>query len=246
MVKTPGEIAKIKTACGICKKILVELGSMVEAGITTYDIEKKGEELIRKNGVVSAFRNYNGYPADLCVSVNEEVVHGIPSAEKVLKEGDIVSIDIGVVYSGYCADCADTFPVGEVREIHKQLIEAARGSFFAGIISAMPDMRVGDIGAAIENFVKSNKFSVVKEFAGHGIGKDLHEYPEVPNFGRSGTGEILKEGMVLAIEPMINQYKTDVRILNDGWTVVTKDGGYAAHYENCVLISRQGPEILTV
>ncbi|MBN1444755.1 MAG: type I methionyl aminopeptidase [Candidatus Omnitrophica bacterium] len=246
MVKTTCEIAKIKTACGICKKILVELGCMVEAGIATYDIEEKGEELIRKNGVVSAFRNYNGYPAGLCVSVNEEVVHGIPSKGKMLKEGDIVSIDIGVVYRGYCGDCADTFPVGKIQEIHKKLIEAARGSFYAGISAALPDLKVGDIGAAIENFVKSNNFSVVKEFAGHGIGKNLHEYPEVPNFGRSGTGEVLKEGMVLAIEPMINQHKAAVRILDDGWTVVTKDGGYAAHYENCVLIMKRGPEILTV
>jgi len=246
MVKTRCEIEKIKIACSICKSILVELGGMVKAGITTYDIEQRGEELIIENRVVSAFKNYNGYPAGLCVSINEEVVHGIPSLERVIKEGDIVSLDIGVIYEGYYGDCADTFPVGEVAAIHKKIIEVARESFAAGILKALPDMRIGDIGAAIENFVAENNFSVVREFAGHGIGKSLHEYPEIPNFGKPGKGEILREKMVLAIEPMINQGNSSVRILDDGWTVVTKDGGYSAHYENCVLIGNNGPEILTI
>ncbi len=245
VAKNSEEIARIKIACTICKRILVALGKMVEAGMTTYDIEKRGEELIRENRVVSAFRNYNGYPADLCVSVNEEVVHGIPSRKRVLKEGDIVSIDIGVIYKGYCGDCADTFPVGEIKSIHRKLIEVTRRSFEAGVAMVLPEKRIGDIGAAIENFVEENSFSVVKEFAGHGIGKNLHEYPEIPNFGIPGTGAILRENMILAIEPMINQHKAAVRILDDGWTVVTKDGGYSAHYENCVLVGRQGPEILT-
>ncbi len=244
-MKTSQEIERIKVSCKICKSILVELGEMVRCGITTYEIEKKGEELIKENGVESAFKHYNGYPANLCISVNEEVVHGIPSREKILKEGDIVSLDMGVVYKGFYSDCADTFPVGRVKEIHSKIIDVARASFAAGILKALPDMRVGDIGVAIENVVKANNFSVVREFVGHGIGKSLHESPEIPNFGEPGKGEILKENMVLAIEPMITEGKADIMILKDGWTVVTKDGGYAAHYENCVLIGKNGPEILT-
>ncbi len=246
MVKTRSEIEKIRIACGICKRILVQLGETVKEGITTLEIEKKGDELISKNRVVSAFRNYNGYPAGLCVSVNEEVVHGIPSAKRFLKEGDIVSLDMGVIYEGYYSDCADTFPVGRVKDCHLRLIDVARKSFTAGVSKALPGMKIGDIGAAVERFVSESGFSVVKEFAGHGIGKELHEYPEIPNFGRSGTGETIREGMVLAVEPMINEGKPAVRILEDGWTVVARDGRYSAHYENCVLIGENGPEILTV
>ncbi len=245
-MKTYREIEKIRVSCKICKSILIELREIISPGITTYDIEKKGEELMNYNGVSPAFKNYNGYPESLCVSVNEEVVHGIPSRTKVLKEGDIVSLDIGVVYKGYYSDCADTFPVGRVTATHSNIIEIARKSFAAGILKALPYMKVGDISAAIEEVVEANNFSVVREFAGHGIGKELHEYPEVPNFGEPGKGEILKENMVLAIEPMINEGRAGVRILNDGWTVVTEDGGYSAHYENCVLIGKNGPEILTV
>lgn len=246
MVKTRGEIEKLRIACRICKTILVRLGEMVQSGITTYEIEKKAGELLRKNHVVSAFKNYNGYPAELCVSVNEEIVHGIPSRDKVLKEGDIVSLDIGVIYNGYCGDCADTFPVGRVKDIHSRLIEVARESFTMGISKSLPEMKIGDIGAAIEEFVTDNHFSVVREFVGHGIGKELHESPEIPNYGYPGTGETIKENMVLAVEPMINEGMSDVKILQDGWTVVTKDGRYSAHYENCILIGSNGPEILTV
>ncbi len=246
MVKTRAEIEKLRIACRICKTILVELGDTIKAGITTYDIEERGDRLIEKNGVVSAFRNYNGYPAGLCVSVNEEVVHGIPSSDRVLKDGDIVSLDIGVIYDGYYADCADTFPVGRVKEIHSRIIEVARESFSAGISKALPERKIGDIGAAIEKFVTGRRFSVVREFAGHGIGKELHEYPEIPNFGQPGTGETIRENMVLAVEPMINESRAAVKILSDGWTVVTRDGGYSAHYENCILIGSNGPEILTV
>ncbi|HOL21679.1 MAG TPA: type I methionyl aminopeptidase [bacterium] len=245
MVKTQKEIDKIRTACRICKSILIELGKMVKEGITTYDIEKKAEELFKKNRVYPAFKNYRGYPAVVCVSVNEEVVHGIPSKEKVLKEGDIVSIDIGVIYDGYYGDCADTFPVGKVQDVHKKMIDVARRSFKECLCVAIPGKKTGDIGAAIENFVKQNKFSVVREFAGHGVGKELHEYPEVPNFGQPGTGELLRENMVIAVEPMITEYDSPVKILEDGWTVVTKDGGFSAHYENCILIKNEGPEILT-
>ncbi|MDD3726388.1 MAG: type I methionyl aminopeptidase [Candidatus Ratteibacteria bacterium] len=246
MVKTKEEIEKMRVACRICKHILIELGEMITEGITTYDIEKKAEELFNKNGVISAFKNYNGYPALLCTSVNEEVVHGIPSKKKVLKEGDIVSIDIGTIYEGYYSDCADTFPVGQIKDIHKKMIYVARESFKKGISMALPGKTTGDIGAVIENFVKQNKFSVVREFAGHGIGKELHEYPEIPNFGYSGTGVLLKENMVIAIEPMITEHSSSVKILEDGWTVITKDGGFSTHYENCVLIREDTPEILTV
>jgi methionyl aminopeptidase len=245
MVKNQIEIEKIKVSCKICKSILVKLGEMVRTGINTYELEEKAEELIRENNVVAAFKDYNGYPASLCVSVNEEVVHGIPLREKFLREGDIVSLDVGVIYKGYYSDCADTFPVGRLNAIHAKIIEVAHKSFSAGILKALPYNKVGDISAAIERVVEANNFSVVREFAGHGIGRELHEYPEVPNFGRSGWGDTLKEGIVLAIEPMINEGKADVRILSDGWTVVTEDGGYSAHYENCVLIGKNGPEILT-
>ncbi|MCM8762006.1 MAG: type I methionyl aminopeptidase [Candidatus Omnitrophica bacterium] len=245
MVKTQKEIDKIRTACRICKSILIELGEMVKEGITTYDIEKKAEELFKKNSVSPAFENYRGYPAILCVSVNEEVVHGIPSKKKVLKEGDIVSIDIGVIYDGYYGDCADTFPVGKVKDVHRNMIDVARKSFKECLYVAIPGKKTGDIGATIENFVKQNKFSVVREFAGHGIGKELHEYPEIPNFGENGTGEILRENMVIAIEPMIIEHSSPVKILKDGWTVVTKNGSFSAHYENCILIKKEAPEILT-
>lgn len=245
MVKTQIEIEKIRTACRICKLILIELGEMVTEGITTYDIEKRAEELFKKYGVVSAFKNYKGYPGMLCISVNEEVVHGIPSREKMLKKGDIVSIDIGVIYEGYYGDCADTFPVGEIKENHKKMIYVARESFKKGLEVALPGKKTGDIGAEIENFVKKHKFSVVKDFAGHGIGKELHEPPEVPNFGYRNTGVLLKENMVLAIEPMVTEFSSSVKIMKDGWTVVTEDGGFSAHYENCILIKNGEPEILT-
>ncbi|MCX8082579.1 MAG: type I methionyl aminopeptidase [bacterium] len=245
MVKTKEEIEKIRVACRICKLILIELGEMIKEGITTYDIEKKAEKLFKKHKVVPAFKNYRGYPAMLCVSVNEEVVHGIPSKEKMLKEGDIVSIDIGVIYDGYYGDCADTFPIGKVQDVHKKMIDVARESFNRCLYMAIDGKRTGDIGAVIEDFVTHNSFSVVKDFAGHGIGKELHEYPEVPNFGQYGTGELLRENMVIAIEPMITEFSSSVKIMEDGWTVVTKDGGFAAHYENCILIKKEGYEILT-
>lgn len=246
MVKTQEEIDKIRTACRICKLILMELGNMVKEGITTYDIEEAGKELFKKYRVISAFKNYRGYPAELCVSVNEEVVHGIPSKKKVLREGDIVSIDIGVIYEDYYGDCADTFPVGRIKDVHKKMIYVARESFNRGISMALPGKKTGDIGASIETFVKRSKFSVVREFSGHGIGRELHEYPEIPNFGQRGTGVLLEENMVIAIEPMITEHSSTIKVLNDGWTVVTEDGGFSTHYENCILIKKDGPEILTL
>lgn len=245
MVKTKKELEKIKTACRICKLILVELSDMVKEGITTYEIGQRAEELFKKHRVIPAFKNYRGYPSVICISVNEEVVHGIPSKEKILKEGDIVSIDIGVIYNGYYGDCADTFPVGKIKDVHKKMIYVAREAFNRCLNVALPGKRTGDIGAVIEDFVKQNNFSVIRDFAGHGIGKELHEYPEVPNFGNYGTGELLRENMTIAIEPMITEYTHSIKIMKDGWTVVTEDGGFSAHYENCILIKKGEPEILT-
>lgn len=245
MVKTKEEIEKIRVACRICKLILIELGKILKEGITTYDIEMQAEKLFKEHKVAPAFKDYRGYPFMLCVSVNEEVVHGLPSKEKVLKEGDIVSIDIGAIYEGYYSDCADTFPIGKISVEHKKMIDVARESFNRCLSVVVPGKRTGDIGSVIETFVKQNKFSVVKDFTGHGIGKELHEYPDVPNFGKHGTGALLKENMIIAIEPMITEHSASVRILDNGWTVITNDGGFSAHYENCVLIKEGGPEILT-
>lgn len=245
MVKTPEEIEKIRASCKKCKSVLKELGCILKPGISTYEIEEKAVKLLKKvKEAEFAFKNYNGYPANLCVSINEEVVHGIPSRDKFLMEGDIVSIDIGLVYKGYYSDYAETFPVGDISPEKRRLVEAACKAFREGFAMALPGMQTGDIGAAVQRFAEENKFSVVKEFVGHGIGAALHEFPEIPNFGFPGTGAVLQANTVIAIEPMLNQGKADVKILSDGWTVVTRDKSCSAHYEECVLITGEGPELL--
>ncbi len=243
MVKTESEIRKIRTACLKCKEILEELGLIIKAGITTYEIEEESEKLFKKAGVKPAFKNYNGYPASICTSVNEEVVHGIPSKDKILKEGDIVSIDIGVIYEGYYSDYASTFPVGTVLPFHLKLIEVAQKAFEKGLTKVYPGMKTEDIGSVIQKFVEGNGFSVVREFVGHGVGKNLHELPEVPNFGSPGKGAVLRKNEVIAIEPMVNAGSFEVKISEDGWKAVTIDGCYSAHYEECVLITENGPEL---
>jgi len=246
MVKTRKEIEKIRVACIKCKSVLIKLGAVLKPDISTYEVEEKAEVFLKEEKVESAFKNYNGYPANICISVNEEVVHGIPSKEKFLKNGDIVSIDIGVKYKGYYSDYAATFPIGEVTVLHSRLIEVARESFNKGFAKALPGMTTGDIGEAIQRFTEENGFSVVRDFVGHGVGKSLHELPEVPNFGPAGMGSMLYENEVLAIEPMINTGSSNVKILEDGWKVVTVDGGYSAHYEECVLVTKHGPELLAL
>ncbi len=244
MVKTAAEIEKIRISCRKCKDVLNELGSFLKEGMSTYEIDEKASACLEKAGVEAAFKNYNGYPANICISLNEEVVHGIPSKSRILKQGDIVSIDVGAIYQGYYSDYAATFPVGKVDPIHLRLMEVARESFLKGFEKAVAGKRTGDVGAAIQKHVEKNGFSVVRDFVGHGVGKALHESPEVPNFGVPGRGELLRENEVIAIEPMINTGGSGVEVLEDGWKVVTRDGGFSAHYEECVLITRDGPESL--
>ena len=245
MVKTPEQIAGIRRACRVCREALEAMGACVGAGVSTADIEEHGAAVLRRRGVRSAFRGYRGYPADFCISVNEEVVHGIPSRGKTLKSGDIVAIDVGVVCDGFVGDCAASFPVGELSPSRGRLLEVTGRALEAGVAAAVHGNRVGDIGAAIQSLVEDAGFSVVRQFAGHGVGVELHEAPEVPNFGRPGTGALLRENMTLAIEPMVNEGTPWVSVLDDGWTVVTDDRRCSAHAEHTVLVRKGKPEVLT-
>jgi methionyl aminopeptidase len=239
------EIEMVKTACKKSREIIEELKEYLLPGISTYEIEIKSIELMRKKKVSSAFKGYRGYPANICISVNYEVVHGVPKIGKILKEGDIVSIDVGVIYNGYYGDCADTFPVGKIEVKYKKLIEVSRIAFEKALKEVYAGSTTGNIGYAIETYVKNNGFSVIRDFAGHGIGKNLHELPEIPNFGERQKGDILYENQIIAIEPMVTEGKGETEILEDGWTAVTKDRKYASHYENCVVVKKNGYEILS-
>ena len=219
-------------------------GEMVRPGVTTQEIDKAVEEFIRKQGAVPSFLGYSGYPASACISVNDEVIHGIPG-KRVLQEGDIVSIDVGAYIGGFHGDCAATFACGTISDEAQKLIDVTRQSFFEGIKFAKEGCRVQDISAAVQAYVERHGFSVVREFVGHGVGAHLHEAPEIPNFGRSGRGPRLLRGMTLAIEPMVNLGDAAILQLSDGWTVKTQDGKLSAHYENTILITDGEPEILT-
>ncbi len=245
MVNIGRDLENIRVACRKCASILAELGAAVAPGITTCDIEMLGRSLLERHGVSSAFMGYHGYPAATCVSINSEVVHGLPSKSRFIEPGDIVSVDVGVVYRGCYGDCADTFVAGEAGGDSAVLIDTARDAFQAALGVSYAGNRTGDIGFCVQKLVESRGFSVVKDFSGHGIGRSLHQEPEIPNFGRSGEGRLLKKGMVLAIEPMINRGGSEIDILEDGWTAVTSDGSYSAHYEHCVLITGGIPEVLT-
>jgi len=245
VINTVAELNGIRTACLIVREILERIREAIRPGISTYDIEEISMKIMERKKVIPAFKGYAGYPGNICVSVNEEVVHGIPRKDKILKEGDIVSVDIGVIYNGFYGDCADTFPVGKISKEHKKLIEVAKKAFNIGVEQIKEGATTGDIGSAIQEFVEGNGFSVVRAFAGHGIGRKLHECPEVANFGEKGEGEILKEGMVLCIEPMVNEGTYEVKILEDGWTAVTIDGKYSAHYENEVIVRKEKGEVLS-
>ncbi len=243
-VKSERELELMRKACRITAASRALAGEMISAGIHTQEIDRAVQDFITKQGAVPSFLNYNGYPKSMCVSVNEEVIHGIPGKRRI-KEGDIVSVDVGAYIGGFHGDCAATFAVGEVGESARKLIEVTRQSFFEGIKFARPGYRVSDISNAIQTYAESFGFSVVREYVGHGIGAKLHEDPEVPNFGEPGHGPRLIPGMTIAIEPMINLGKSRIRVLSDGWTVVTADGQPSAHYENTVLITNGEPEILT-
>jgi methionyl aminopeptidase len=243
--KSPGEIDKMRRAGHIVRQVLDEMRAMVKPGITTMDLERTAEKLIREFGAKPAFKGYYDYPCVLCTSVNDEIVHGIPSENRALKEGDLVSIDCGVVLEGYYGDSAVTVPVGAVTQDAKKLLDVTEQSLYKGIDAAVVGATVGDVGAAVQQFVESNGFSVVREFVGHGIGTRLHEDPQVPNYGTKGHGPKLREGMVIAIEPMVNAGKSGARLLEDKWTAVTEDGSFSAHFEHCVAVTNDGPMILT-
>lgn len=223
---------------------LQELAGAVRPGITTIQLDTLARQYIQKSGARPAFLGYHGFPATICTSLNEEVVHGIPGLRR-LKAGDIISIDVGVFYKGYYGDAAATFPVGEVSPLAKRLLEVTRESLYKGIEKAYPGNRLYDISAAIQTYVESRGFSVVRSYVGHGIGSEMHEEPQVPNYGLPGKGPLLEAGMVLAIEPMVNAGTWEVETLSDDWTVVTKDRNLSAHFEHTVAIMQDGPEILT-
>jgi methionyl aminopeptidase len=245
IIKSRDEIQKMARASRIVVKALKAIRGILSPGITTGEIEKIAEEIIYSEGGTPTFKGYRGYPASLCVSVNEEVVHGIPSLERRLKQGDIVSIDIGVTCQGYIGDAAVTLPVGKVSEEAGRLMRVTEEALYAGIEMARPGNRLTDISHAIQVHAEQAGYSVVRAFVGHGVGKTLHEEPQVPNFGPPGKGPRLRPGMTLAIEPMVNEGSYHVVILDDGWTAKTRDGRLSAHFEHTVHITDNGPEILT-
>ncbi len=244
VVKSPQEIELMRQAGRIVARTLQELARAVKPGITTIQLDTLARRYIEKLHGRPAFRGYHGYPASICASLNDEVVHGIPSLRR-LKTGDIISIDVGVFYKGYYGDAAATFPVGEVSPLAERLLEVTRESLYKGIEKAFPGNHLYDISAAVQTYVESQGFSVVRNYVGHGIGSEMHEEPQVPNFGLPGKGPVLEAGMVLAIEPMVNAGTWEVETLNDDWTVVTRDRSLSAHFEHTVAILQDGPEILT-
>lgn len=245
-IKSKHEIELMREAGHILASVHEELKKIVEPGISTMDLNRYADKLIRQYGCIPSFLNYNGYPASLCVSVNDEVVHGIPNKKRILHDGDIVSLDCGVIYKGYQSDAARTYAVGKVSAEVQRLIDVTKQSFFEGIKYAKPGNHLYDISVAIQKYVESNGFSVVRDLVGHGIGKQMHEDPQIPNFKQIGRGIKLKPGMTLAIEPMVNMGEYDVWFLEDEWTVVSRDGSYSAHYENTILITEDEPKLLSV
>ena len=245
VIKNGHDLACMRQAGKITAAARALAGEMVRPGVSTKEIDKAVHDFIVSQGAKPSFLNYHGFPASTCISVNSTVIHGIPGSYK-LQEGDIVSVDVGAFYKGFHGDCAATFPCGTLSAEAQRLIDVTKQSFFEGIAFATRGHRVSDISHAIQTYVESNGFSVVRSFVGHGVGRQLHEEPEVPNFGKAGHGPRLLRGMTLAIEPMVNEGVYDVRVLKDGWTTVTADGKLSAHYENTVLITDGEPEILTV
>lgn len=245
-IKSAREIELMREAGRILAKVHEELGKAIQPGMSTLDIDCLGEKLIRGFGCVPSFKNYNGYPASICVSVNNEVVHGIPNKHHIIQEGDIVSLDAGVIYKGYHSDAARTHAVGQISPEAQKLIDVTRQSFFEGIKFAKAGNHLNDLSSAIQAYAESFGYGVVRDLVGHGIGSHLHEDPEVPNFSRNRKGIKLVSGMTLAVEPMINIGTPNVEWLDDDWTVVTKDGSLSAHYENTILITDGEPEILSL
>jgi methionyl aminopeptidase len=245
IIKSQTEIGKIEAACRIVAEVLESLRPYIKAGITTADIEDFADGQIRRRKAVPAFKGYRGYPASTCTSVNDQVVHGIPSSALKLKNGDIISIDLGAVLGGFYGDAAITVPVGGIDEEAARLIRVTEESLYTGIEAAVVGNRISDISSAVQRHVEAHGYSVVRAFVGHGIGHYLHEDPQIPNFGKPGQGQRLKAGMTLAIEPMVNAGAYGVRILGDGWTAVTEDGSLSAHFEHTIVVTKKGPKILT-
>jgi len=244
VLKTKSELSLMRIAGKISAQALRIAGEMVRPGVTTAQIDREVGKFILSKGATPSFLGYGGFPANICISLNDTVIHGIPSG-RVIKEGDIVSIDVGAFYKGYHGDNAATFPAGKVSLAAQALMDATAQSLYKGIDQARVGGRVGDISSAVQQYVESFGYSAVRKYVGHGVGKEMHESPEVPNFGRKGSGPRLAAGMTLAIEPMINQGGHDVKVLSDGWTVLTADGMLSAHFEQTVLITESGPIILT-
>jgi len=244
-LKTDEEIELMRLANQLVGKTLAELAKHIKTGVTTLQLDTIAEEYIRDNGAYPAFLGYNGFPNSICTSVNEQVVHGVPSANTTLKDGDVVSIDCGTVLNGFVGDSAYTFCVGEVDPAVKRLLKVTKEALYLGIQQAVEGKRTGDISSAVQSHCESNGYSVVRELVGHGIGRDMHEDPEVPNYGRRGQGSLLRNGMCICIEPMINMGSKNVAFEQDGWTVRTKDRKYSAHYEHCIAIRNNGPQILS-
>ena len=244
-IKTPQEIEKMRASGRILRQVHVAVEAAVKPGATTMDLERVAEAKIRELGGKPAFKGYNDYPCCLCTSVNNEVIHGIPSEKKVLQEGDIVSVDCGVILEGYYSDAAGTYPVGKISPETRKLLDVTKASLEQAIQEVRVGGTVGDIGAVVQEICEAEGYGVVKDFVGHGIGKNMHEDPQVPNYGKRGKGTKLKAGMVLAIERMINAGTADVKVLKDGWTAVTTDGSMSAHFEHTVAVTKDGPVVLT-
>ncbi len=244
VLKSPREIERMRVPCRMVAEILELLAEKVKPGVTTRDLEQLASTESRKRNAKAAFKGYHGYPSALCCSPNNQVVHGMPTDEP-LKSGDILSLDFGILYDDFYGDSAITLAVGEIGDGSKRLLKTTNESLYEGIQKAVPGNRLFDISFAIQDYVENRGFSVVRDFVGHGIGKSLHEDPQIPNYGSPGKGIILKAGMVLAIEPMINEKSHQVKVLEDGWTVITLDGGLSAHFEHTVAITDKGPDILT-
>jgi len=242
--KSPTEIEKLRRSGRMARGILEEMRDRVRPGVTTLDLERHVERQLTQLGARPAFKGYRGYPCCLCASVNEEIIHGIPSRRR-LHEGDILSLDMGVILDGYYGDSALTLPVGKISEPLQKLLRITEEALELAIAKVKLGNRLGDVSAAVQQFVERNGYNVVREFVGHGIGRELHEDPQVPNYGQAGYGPVLKEGMVLAIEPMVTSGSNAVRVLDDNWTAVTVDGGYSAHFEHMVAVTRNGPDVLT-
>ena len=243
--KSPAEIERMRAANTVVAAVLTDLAGAIAPGVSTGELDERAEAAIRAAGATPAFKGYHGYPAALCVSINDEVIHGIPSRKRLLAEGDIVSVDVGAVLDGFVGDSAVTFPVGAIAEQAAMLLRVTQEALYRAILAVRPGGRVSDIGAAVQKHVEAHGCSVVREFVGHGIGTAMHEEPQVPNYGPPGRGAKLTEGMVLAIEPMVNLGRAAVRVLEDGWTAVTRDHSLSAHFEHTVAVAEEGPFVLT-